>query len=99
MEELLKNESDENFVKDINKDKIINICDVKIGDIVYIEYITMSQKYIDSYPPVYGKIFCRNENGVYLYFFKDGEKKYQEIELPGCGYFGSRCYEYTIYLQ
>lgn len=84
-----------NFV--VKKQDEVKIYDLKIGDIVYVVYITFSQKDIDDYPPVLGKVYEIDENNVYIYYDKD-KRYFQEIELPGCGWFGHKGYEYSIYL-
>jgi hypothetical protein len=81
----------------------INIEDVKVDDMIYIEYTPYSQKYLDEYVPRSGKVvskekrYCRN-------FYSCEEQLYYDLKIMNSdGKIESALdscddYFYTIYL-
>ncbi len=58
-----KNECDEHkdFLGKKDKWSYINLCNLKVGDIVYLEYLPNSQRYLNYHTPECGKITEINE--------------------------------------
>ena len=86
---------------DINTDNQVNINELKIGNIIYVNYYPMSQKYIDEYPSVLGKVFYIDDDNAYIYYNKNTIRTISQVILPGCsyGFVDSLGYDYVIYLQ
>ena len=69
----------------------INLKEIKKGNIIYINYMTLSQKNIYDYPNECGKVTSikidENEN-VYQINIRNQHKKIINIIKPGCGLYG-----------
>jgi hypothetical protein len=85
----------------------VSMDELKIGHEVYVQYMPMSQKYIDYYDEqnVCGKvIFIDVENDDALLIFDSGgehvTRRIMSINRDYCSYYGdSRGYSISIYLQ
>lgn len=82
------------------------ICEIKhlqTGDVIHVKYMPYSQKYLDMYPDIYGKIFYISRDGNDLLIYRDIKKEGKieryvtNINKPGCSYFGnSKGYDFII---
>jgi len=94
-----KNEQINNYINTIllNKQKfpIDNISDLRINDIIHINFIPDSQKYIYDLFPKFGKIFSiENENII----IENLDKIQENLLHDGVSYMGqSLGYSYYIY--
>jgi hypothetical protein len=81
----------------LNKEKnlINDISDLKINDIVHINFIPDSQKYINDLFPKFGKIMFIENNQIII---ENLDKVYEELLHDGVSYIGqSLGYSYYIY--
>ena len=77
-----------------------NIDLLSIGDKIKVSYLPYSQKYIDYYQTIYGKIFyldIENNNGL-VYRDENNKKIISSIEKEYCSYFGDTP-GYCIYIE
>ena len=93
-----KNEQINNYIDNflLNKEKILinDISDLKINDIVHINFIPDSQKYINDLFPKFGKIISIDDKII----IENLDKIYEELLHDGVSYIGqSLGYSYYIY--
>ena len=85
----------------------IGLKDLKIGDEIYVQYLPMSQKYIDYYDEqnICGKVFFIDVDNDDAFLFVDSDsedvsRKIMSINREYCSYYGdTRGYAIMIYLQ
>lgn len=80
--------------------KLVKIEDIKVGQMIWIDFMPFSQKYLDVLIPKLGVVTKVSEvNDIWDYQIKDLDGQITELFHLGVSYYGdSLGYDYTIYL-